>query len=91
MTRMDSDLRNRPQEVCGGCAPLLLDGKATSEVLGIGLSTLYAMDRTGELGPTGVKLRSRRLWPRRELERWVDAGCPHREKWATLRTVWEGP
>jgi len=64
--------------------PLLLDGNATAAALGIGLSTLYAMDRSGELGPAGVKLRGRRLWPRRELERWVDVGCPHREKWIEM-------
>ena len=64
--------------------PLLLEGKATAAALGIGLSTLYAMDRSGELGPAGLKLRGRRLWPRRELEAWVDAGCPHRERWIAM-------
>ena len=66
--------------------PLLLAGPEVCELLSIGLSTLYAMDRSGELGPMGVKLRGRRLWPRRELSAWVDAGCPHREKWLGL---WE--
>lgn len=74
----------------GGCAcasgghdngALLLDGPATARALGIGLSLLYTMDRSGELGPSGVKLGSRRLWPREELAAWARHGCPHREQW----------
>lgn len=61
--------------------PLLVDAKGVCQLLGIGLSCLYAMDRTGELGPQGLKPRRRRLWPREELAAWVKAGCPRREIW----------
>ena len=60
---------------------LLVDAKAVSVLLGIGISCLYAMDRSGELGPMGIRLRRRRLWPREELAAWVKAGCPRREEW----------
>ncbi len=71
---------------CGGQGggPLLLDGPAVCGLLSIGLSTLYCMDRSGELGPLGLKLRGRRLWPRRELQAWVDHDCPRRERWLSL-------
>ena len=65
--------------------PLLVDAKGVCTLLGIGLSCLYAMDRSGELGPQGLKLRRRRLWPRRELQEWVDAGCPRREIWVETK------
>lgn len=67
--------------------PLLLDGKSVAACLSIGLSMLYTMDRSGELGPEGLRLRGRRLWPRRELEQWVDAGCPRREQWTAIKTA----
>ena len=66
-------------------APFLLDGPAVCGLLSIGLSTLYAMDRSGELGPKGLHLRRRRLWRREELLAWTRAGCPRREVWLELR------
>ncbi|MBN1507764.1 MAG: helix-turn-helix domain-containing protein [Sedimentisphaerales bacterium] len=64
--------------------PLLVDFKTAAKLIGVGVSTLYAMDRSGELGPQGIRLRRRRLWPQTELVAWVRAGCPRREKWATM-------
>jgi excisionase family DNA binding protein len=72
-------------------SPLLLDFREAARLLGVGISTFYAMDRSGELGPQGIRLRRRRLWPREELAAWVRAGCPHREKWAAMsRNLEEG-
>lgn len=65
-------------------APLLLDFREAARLIGVGVSTFYAMDRSGELGPQGIRLRRRRLWPREELAAWVRAGCPHREKWVVM-------
>lgn len=61
--------------------PLLVDSKTAALLIGVGISTFYAMDRSGELGPPGVRLRRRRLWPREELVAWVRAGCPPRPRW----------
>lgn len=64
--------------------PLLVDFSEAARLIGVGVSTFYCMDRSGELGPRGVRLRRRRLWSREELTAWVRAGCPHREKWAAM-------
>ena len=40
-------------------SPLLLDCKTAARLIGVGLSTFYAMDRSGELGPPGLRLRRR--------------------------------
>ena len=74
------------RELSGPAAnsPLLLDFKTAAGLIGVGVSTFYAMDRSGELGPQGIRLRRRRLWPREELVAWVRAGCPRREKWAAM-------
>ncbi len=64
--------------------PLLIDFNEAARLIGVGVSTFYAMDRSGELGPQGIRLRRRRLWPVAELTQWVKLGCPHREKWAAM-------
>jgi excisionase family DNA binding protein len=64
--------------------PLLVDFKTAARLIGVGVSTFYAMDRSGELGPQGIRLRRRRLWPREELAAWVRAGCPRRELWEAM-------
>jgi len=65
-------------------SPLLVDFKTAAGLIGVGVSTFYAMDRSGELGPQGIRLRRRRLWSREELAAWVRAGCPRREKWVAM-------
>jgi hypothetical protein len=67
-----------------GVEALLVDCKIAALMIGVGVSTFYAMDRSGELGPLGLRLRRRRLWPREELAAWVRAGCPRRETWAAM-------
>jgi predicted DNA-binding transcriptional regulator AlpA len=82
------------QELAGPAAnsPLLIDFKTAAGLIGVGVSTFYAMDRSGELGPQGIRLRRRRLWPREELVAWVRAGCPRREKWVAMsKYLKEGP
>jgi hypothetical protein len=64
--------------------PLLLNGKAVAAALSIGLSLLYQMDRSGQLGPMGLRLGRRRLWRLEELRAWVQAGCPRRELWVKM-------
>jgi hypothetical protein len=61
--------------------PLMADHKSLARMLGIGVSCLYAMDRSGQLGPMGLYLRRRRLWPVEEIQAWVRAQCPRREVW----------
>jgi hypothetical protein len=64
--------------------PLLVDFKVAAGMIGVGVSTFYNMNRSGELGPQVLRLRGRRLWSRPELEAWVKARCPRREIWAAM-------
>jgi len=82
LDKMKTDTTGIPGESAVSGSPLLIDFAAAAALLGIGVSTFYAMDRSGELGPQGIRLRRRRLWRRDELAEWVRAGCPHRERWA---------
>jgi len=60
--------------------PLLLSASDAARLLGIGERHFHALNSTGRV-PLPVELGRRRLWRRRELENWVDAGCPAREEW----------
>jgi predicted DNA-binding transcriptional regulator AlpA len=77
----DHTLTTQVQEAAQRLEPLLVGADDVAALLGVGLSCLYAMDRSGELGPRGLYLRRRRLWPVAEVQAWVRAGCPRREIW----------
>ncbi|MHC4637812.1 MAG: helix-turn-helix transcriptional regulator [Planctomycetota bacterium] len=61
---------------------LLVSAATVSQMLGVSRATLYAWHSSGRLGPLPMPgLGRRSLWSREELENWVRAGCPSREKW----------
>lgn len=64
---------------------LLLSAQAVARLLDIARSTLYAWDQEGRI-PRPVKIGSRVYWRTEEMRRWIDAGCPLREKWKSLQT-----
>jgi excisionase family DNA binding protein len=81
--RINSGIIQAPGDPAAN-APLLVDFKTAARLIGVGVSTFYAMDRSGELGPQGIRLRRRRLWRRDELVEWVRAACPRREIWIVM-------
>ena len=60
--------------------PLLLGAEQAAAVLGIGRSLFLQLDDTGRV-PQAIKLNKRKLWNYNELRAWVDAKCPHRDRW----------
>jgi predicted DNA-binding transcriptional regulator AlpA len=73
-----------------GIVPLLLRASDCAGILGISLRQVWSMHQTGALGPLPVKLGARTLWQRAEIERWVEAGCPHRERWIDIKKIARG-
>ena len=63
---------------------LLLSAVELSKVLGISRTTVWSLHSSG-LIPLPVRLGRRTLWRVEEIHRWVDAGCPSREKWETMK------
>lgn len=55
-----------------------------AKFLGVSLSHLYQLHRTGRL-PIPVRLGRAVRWSRQELIEWLNAGCPSRSRWLTLR------
>jgi predicted DNA-binding transcriptional regulator AlpA len=64
--------------------PLLLNSDAAAGFLGVGRATLYRLDMAGRV-PRPIHLGRLRRWSRPELRRWVEAGCPARERWESKR------
>lgn len=64
---------------------LLIDAKDAAALLGIGRSLLYQMHSSGRLGPLPIRLGRAVRWQRSELEAWVNAECPARQKWLAIR------
>lgn len=63
---------------------LLLSAHEMMRLLDIARSTLYLWDQEGRI-PRPVKIGSRVYWRRDEMNQWVAAGCPPREKWQEMK------
>jgi predicted DNA-binding transcriptional regulator AlpA len=72
-------------DVDGHSKMLLLDAKNAARLLGIGERFFWGMHSSGELGPLPIRLGTRTLWSRFELEEWVKARCPRRGEWAVMK------
>ena len=71
--------------VCTETAALLLSADSAARLLGIGRSHFYGLHSSGQLGPLPIRLGSRTLWRKKELEAWIDDGCNCREQWQTKK------
>ena len=65
-------------------APLLLDAKAAAALCGVSERTWWSLHASGRC-PLPVRLNRRTLWRRHELAAWIEAGCPGRDRWHTLK------
>ena len=72
-------------------APLLVDAAEAARLCSISRASWFAWTAAG-LTPAPIRLglqtgrrAGRVLWRRAELVRWIDAGCPPRERWATMK------
>ena len=63
---------------------LLISAKAAAALCSVAPSTWWAWASAGKV-PAPIRLGRRTLWRRAELEAWVAAGCPARERWEAIR------
>lgn len=64
--------------------PALLNASELARMLGVSRKTIWVLNRSGRV-PEPVRLIARDLWRREEIERWLAAGTPSRERWAIVR------
>ena len=63
---------------------LLLTAPQAGELLGISRAQVFALRNQGRLpAPIHVGLRSVR-WRRKDIERWIDLGCPARAEFEEM-------
>ncbi len=65
---------------------ILIDAKGAATLCGMSRSAWYKLVSSGK-APRSVKLGALARWRRSELEGWIAAGCPTREKWDAMNRV----
>ena len=65
--------------------PELLTLEQTCQLVNVARPTLYKLSATGALGPLPVKLCRKVLYSKSEIQAWIQAGCPHRKIWQTMK------
>lgn len=58
----------------------LLQDMDLAALLGVNKSTIWSWFNSGRI-PAPVKIGGITRWRRQEIDRWITAGCPPREKW----------
>lgn len=63
---------------------LALTARQAAKLLGISTRHLWALNSSGRL-PAPIRLGRSVRWRRDELQAWLDANCPSRDKWEAMR------
>jgi len=67
---------------------ILIDARAVAGLLGRSVSSIFRDDKAGRI-PRPVGIGGSKRWRRREIQVWVDSGCPDRSAWeARFPTVY---
>ena len=76
--------RNNRQQAVECPAALTLNAKQAAAMLNVSVRQLWRLNSTGRL-PRPIRLGHCVRWRKAELEAFVEAGCPTRERWECLR------
>jgi predicted DNA-binding transcriptional regulator AlpA len=61
--------------------PLLLNANQTAEMLNLSRTAFYNLRITGRFPLQPVRINSKILFKRADVEKWVSAGCPPENEW----------
>lgn len=64
---------------------LLLDAKAAARLCGVSRATWFNWQATGQVPPPCLAKGRIRRWSRQTIVRWIDAGCPSRDRWQAMK------
>lgn len=67
-----------------GPAPLTVDARGAAALLGISRSSFWKLHSAGKV-PRPLRFGRATRWNREELELWLRAGAPSRERWEELQ------
>lgn len=63
---------------------LVVDSREVSKMLKLSERKIWSMRKEGRM-PEPLQLGQSIRWSRDEIEAWIEAGCPHRDKWTWSR------
>jgi predicted DNA-binding transcriptional regulator AlpA len=66
-------------------SPALLTIPQLCQFLNISRAEFYRLDASGKFAPLSIGLCRKRLYVRAEIERWIQAGLPHRKVWQAMK------
>ena len=66
-----------------GNGTIAVDAVGLAELLGLSVRTIRRLDACGKV-PQPVKIGGAVRWRREEIDAWLAAGCPDRDKWEIL-------
>ena len=65
---------------------LVVRAKELAKLLSVSLVHIRRLDSAGKL-PSAVRLGNCVAWRRAEIEEWIKAGSPNRERWMAIQTA----
>ncbi len=65
--------------------PALLTIQQVCELLNISRGEFYRLNASGKFAPLQVGLCRKVLYLKKEIENWLNAGCPHRKQWQIIK------
>ena len=64
--------------------PLTISAKVLAQLLGVSLRQVWRLNATAKL-PKPIRLGGSVRWLKREIEEFVEAGCPDRQSWEAMK------
>ena len=78
MAKQKQEQLNHPQQ------PLAISARQLAAMLGVSIRQVWRLNETGKL-PKPLWLGGSRKWLRKEIEAFLEAGCPDRESWEIMK------
>jgi hypothetical protein len=76
---METEANNLP--------PFLVNSQEASALLRISKRHFLSLDKTGAIGPQGIRLGHSIRWNLQHLRDWTIAGCPPRRQWSERQSM----
>jgi predicted DNA-binding transcriptional regulator AlpA len=77
------------QEQVNQTQPLAISARQLAAMLGVSIRQVWRLNAAGKL-PKPLWLGGSRKWLRKEIEAFLEAGCPDRESWEAMKTNGKG-
>ena len=64
--------------------PLVVSARELARLLGVSIRQIWRLNSSGKL-PKPMRLGGSVRWLRKEIEAFVEAGCPDRQRWEAMK------